>query len=195
MRISGGKIRGHRIEVPAISDLRPSQDKVRQAIFNILGDISGLLVLDLYAGTGVIGIEALSHGARFVDFVDRSPEACKVIEKNLRHGDLKEQGDIYKETAENFVLKEARQPYDLIFLDPPYADHPRSVIRLLPNFLAEDGVIIYLHGKQIVLTEETDREWASSNLDVIDRRRYGATFVTFLRKKDPSSETINPSAD
>lgn len=192
MRISGGRVRGHRIEVPIVSDLRPSQDKVREAVFNILGDINKTLVLDIYAGTGALGIEALSRGARFCDFIDKSKDVCTIIERNLRNADFAEFGDVYCEMAETFVLRPVHQKYDLIFMDPPYADFPRSVIRMLPKFLSDHGQLIYLHAKRITLTEGPDREYIKEHLEVIDTRRYGATHVSFMVKKD-SGQSSEPS--
>lgn len=183
MRITGGKVKGHNIEVPHISDLRPSQDIVREAIFNILGDVEGILVLDMYAGTGALGLEALSRGAKFCDFVDKAKQACKTIKQNFISMGFQGGADIYCEEAENFVLHDHPQPYDLIFMDPPYIARPRSVIRALPKLLADSGQIIYLHAKRIVLTEPPDREWIQDKLKVIDTRKYGATHVTFMSRK------------
>jgi len=188
MRITGGKRLGHRIQVPAVSDLRPSQDIVREAVFQILGDVRNLTVLDIYAGTGAMGLEALSRGAKFCDFVEHEPNACQTIQTNLRGAGLEDTADIYCEEAEKFATEEHPQKYNLVFLDPPYAARPRSVIRNLPGLLSDKGTIVYLHNQRIVLDENPDREWIADRLQVADKRRYGATHVSFLKKREVRGE-------
>ncbi len=184
MRVIGGEAKGHRLQVPqTVADLRPSQELVRESVFNILGDVTGWLVLDLYAGTGALGIEALSRGARFCDFVEKSKDACAVIEQNLNHTKLRDRGDIYNETAAKFLNQHRSQTYDLIFLDPPYVEQPRDVFRLIPANLTEGGILIYLHAQRIILTDPADREWIKAKLKQIDTRKYGATHVSLLVKK------------
>lgn len=185
MRVTGGQAKGYTLEVPRkVSDLRPTQEVVREAVFNLLDDISGYLVLDLYAGSGSLGIEALSRGARFCDFVEKSSEACKIIHKNLNHSHLKNRGDIYCERADQFLDRlHHKQKYDLVFLDPPYSEKPRNIIRLLPKVMESRGLLIYLHGKRIVLTEQADRNWIGKQLVVLDNRSYGSTHLSILRKQ------------
>lgn len=191
MRITGGSLKGHNVTTPKVSDLRPSQDIVRKAIFDIL-DHSLMpngyrLVLDLYAGTGALGIEALSRGAKFVDFVEKDPSGVAVIQQNLNHTHLLGRADIYQEKAQHFVRSDQPEKYDLIFMDPPYADEPREVILALPRLLTPKGLIAYLHGKQVVL-DATSREWLGKKLRVIENRTYGATTVTFLTPNQVTSE-------
>lgn len=185
MRITGGTLKGHNLTVPAVSDLRPTQDIVRKAIFDILDHnlmTDGYcLILDLYAGTGALGIEALSRGARFVDFVERDEAAVRAIRQNLNHTHLLGKTDIYQQKAQDFVKSERPEKYDLIFLDPPYVDTPRQVLLATPRLLDPKGLVIYLHGKQVVL-DATSRDWLGKKLKVIDNRTYGATTVTFLEK-------------
>ncbi|PIZ48213.1 hypothetical protein CO180_02240 [candidate division WWE3 bacterium CG_4_9_14_3_um_filter_41_6] len=195
MRISGGAARGHTIEVPDAGDLRPSQEIVREAIFNILHEVKGKLVLDLYAGTGVLGLEALSRGARHCDFVEKEKHVATSIRHNANHSLFQDKYDLFEEDAHTFVNREIFQRYDIIFLDPPYVEMPRDVLFLLPRFLAPGGVLIYLHGKNMVLDTQADREMLGEKLKVVDNRRYGATQVTFLmlRQADHTlvSQTVN----
>lgn len=185
MRITGGQLKGHNIIAPKVSDLRPSQDIVRKAIFDIL-DHSLMpqgyrFVLDLYAGTGALGIEALSKGAQFVDFVEKDLDAIEAIKQNLNHTHLLGRADIYLEKAQHFVRSDRPEKYDLIFLDPPYADEPREVILALPRLLDPKGLVVYLHGQQVVLDKDS-RAWLGQHLRVVDDRKYGATVVTFLKR-------------
>lgn len=203
MRITGGTLKGYKIIVPSGYRLRPSQDIVRKAIFDILdhslmpadtadnepdGDepVSSppyRLVLDLYAGTGALGIEALSRGAHFVDFVERNATAVDAIYQNLTRTHLQEKADIYQQKAEDFVLLDRPEKYDLIFLDPPYADEPRQVLFALPTLLNHNGLAIYLHSKRLNLKKNFP-DLLERGLRVIDNRRYGATTVTFLGPRE-----------
>ncbi len=182
MRITAGKARGHNIFVPVgISDLRPSQDQVREAIFNILGEfINNKDVLDLYAGTGALGIEALSRGCRTCDFVDRSKDSTKAIHNNLNHTYLEGRSDVYTDQAEVFLNRSPHQVYDLILLDPPYSTTPIQTLKLIPRFLKPDGLIIYLHNKRLSLNNAEFNDIVPEKLIILDSRRYGMTQATFL---------------
>lgn len=185
MRITAGSAKGHNLKVPKVSDLRPSQDIVRQAIFNVLAgkfELAKSKVLDLYAGTGALGIEALSRGAEYCDLVDVNPQSCEIIKKNLDHTRFLGKAKVYRMTAERFVREAPPHSYGLIFMDPPYALEPREVIMHLSGLLAENGIIVYLHAKRKVLDEGLSREF-SEKYDIVDERKYGATVVTFIRSR------------
>ncbi len=185
MRITSGIAKGHNLQVPiGISDLRPSQDKVREAIFNILGDyIIDKSVLDLYAGTGALGIEALSRRAKLCDFVDRSKEAGDSIFNNLKRIHLETKSDIFVEKVEDFLSQNFHSIYDVIFLDPPYIIKPIQTFKLIPRFINEKGLVVYLHGNQSVAENQEDATWLTEEFLIIEKRRYGGTYVTFLQKK------------
>ena len=123
-------------------DIRPTTDQVKEALFNIVQfDVEGRRVLDLFAGTGQLGIEALSRGAKSVTFVDESAEAIKIIKSNLEHCKL--QGEVVRSEAVSFLKRCGK--YDLIFLDPPYAsDLMEKALESIIKFdiLAEGGIII-----------------------------------------------------
>ncbi|MBM4402082.1 MAG: 16S rRNA (guanine(966)-N(2))-methyltransferase RsmD [Candidatus Cloacimonetes bacterium] len=185
MRITGGTARGHNLKVPKVSDLRPAQDMVRQAIFNILDSrqtISDKRVLDLYAGTGSFGLEALSRGAATATFVDNKRRVCDVIQENLNHSHFLGRGKVVCRDAERFVKETPPYSYDFIFLSPPYALTPRAVLLQLAEILKDNGVIIYEHDSRVVLSNET-RELLGESLEVLDTRKYGKTVVSFLQKK------------
>ncbi len=126
MRVVGGKLRGKRLGQFKGTDIRPTTDRVREALFNILGtrvDLLGARVLDLFAGTGAVGIEALSRGAAEAWFVDSDPAAIKVIGKNIKACGLEDSAHILTRDAVLTVKGLSRRPegFDLIFLDPPYS--------------------------------------------------------------------------
>ena len=144
IRIIGGKWRGRKLEFPEVDGLRPTGDRIRETLFNWLGqNLEGLRVLDLFAGSGALGLEALSRGAASVEFVEVSSNACDYLRKSL---DLLEtsRGNIHNKTAEDFLKTASPQPVDILFLDPPFAeDLHSSIIKLIPeyNILAPDALI------------------------------------------------------
>ena len=132
MRVIAGEAGGIPLVAPKGLDTRPTSDKVKGAIFSVLGD-SGCegRVLDLYAGSGALGIEALSRGADFCDFVEHAAAACRAIRTNLTKTKLEDRAAIHQQPAERF-LATPRVPYHLILMDPPYA---------LPNLEAVLGLL------------------------------------------------------
>lgn len=152
MRIIAGIAKGMVLAAPQGSHVRPTSDRVREAIFSSLGDrVIGADVLDLYAGTGALGLEAASRGARSVTFVEQSPAA---IEKNL--GSFRKnrgvecafeilRGDVFGH------LKRLSRHFSLIFADPPYADDPSAVLQASRQLLAPDGLFVLEMGKRAKL--------------------------------------------
>lgn len=122
MRVITGSARGKRLkELPGL-DTRPTTDRVKEGLFNIIQfDIEGRQVLDLFAGTGQLGIETLSRGAAFCDFVDMNPAAVKVIHENLNTTGLSDRATVHQRDFTAFLQSVRGKKYDLIFLDPPYA--------------------------------------------------------------------------
>lgn len=122
-RIIAGKYGGRRIDTPKGDGTRPTSDRVREAMFSSiqseLGGFDDIRVLDLFAGSGALGLEALSRGAAFAEFVESNAKAASVIKRNLT--DLGASGTVTRTTAEKYVARPAPEPFDLIFLDPPYA--------------------------------------------------------------------------
>lgn len=152
MRIIAGEYRGRVLKSPPDNKTRPTSDRLRETIFNILAPRidDGTRVLDLCAGTGAIGIEALSRGAGFVTFVDRSRRSCALIEENL---DLlhipEEKTEVIGLTAENFTGREHTEGWDIVFFDPPY-DTDYSMVLLDfgsdgSRLLRDDGILIAEH--------------------------------------------------
>lgn len=124
MRIISGLYKGRELKSPRSDKTHPMGERERLALFNMLGDVSGQTVLDLYAGTGALGIEALSRGAKSTTFVEKDPATCQIIKENL--GDLN--GEVVCADVKNFVVDE---PFDLVFLDPPYDKYDKSLVEQL----------------------------------------------------------------
>ncbi|MGH2728255.1 MAG: RsmD family RNA methyltransferase, partial [Actinomycetota bacterium] len=122
MRVTGGAAKGARLRTLAGPETRPTTDMARKAIFDIIGPaVEGARVLDLFAGSGALGIEALSRGASEAVFVDSSREALGVILANLTATGLRAKGVLRRRDVERFIARHSTEPFDLAFLDPPYA--------------------------------------------------------------------------
>jgi 16S rRNA (guanine966-N2)-methyltransferase len=142
MRVVAGEFKGRRLHAPRGAGTRPTADKVREALFSMLGDVSGARVLDLYAGSGALGIEALSRGAESAVFVERDGKALAALRRNL------EAVDAVAEVRRQDVIRFLSHPegtFDLVLCDPPYDDGPRIAARLseaVPAIAAEDARIV-----------------------------------------------------
>ncbi len=178
LRVISGTAGGLHLKSPKRHQLRPTQDRIRQVIFSSLADIvPGARVLDLYAGTGSFGIEALSRGAASATFVEQDKEAVQVIRENLAHCKL--QGDVRHSPVETFLAQAPVERYDLIFADPPYTkeigslDEDPLLTQLIP-FISPDGHFVWEHyaGQQLQ---------NAGAFGIIRHRNYGETGLTFLR--------------
>src|SRR5690606_10094235 len=155
MRITGGTSRGFNLRVPKITDIRPAQEMVRLAVFSILGeDIKGASVLDLYAGSGSFGLEALSRGAGHATFVDSNPLAIQAIETNSNNARFWSKTTVVKRDAIMF-MSESHQTYDIIFVCPPYSyGIPSALLYNIADNLSPDGVVIFDHAKTTILDKK-----------------------------------------
>jgi 16S rRNA (guanine966-N2)-methyltransferase len=172
MRIIAGTHRGHRIAAPKGRDTRPTSDRVRENAFNLIGPVDDGDVLDLFAGSGAMGLEALSRGAASATFVESDREACRTINANLDKLNLK--GSVLCQDVLRAVTSE-RRTYDLVLCDPPYDyDHAKLVPRLA-RLVSEDGVLVYeSSGRQDPpevpgLEVRTSRRYGSARLTLFDR--------------------------
>ena len=184
LRITGGVHRGRRIRSARVAGLRPTSDAVRAAIFSFLGRelIEGTRVLDLYAGTGALGIEALSRGAQWSDFVEGKAKLAQKIRENLQELSLDGQSRVYHARAER-VARILPGAYDVVFLDPPYdmTDWESLMARLSEGELVkQQGMVVIEHRFATKLTE------AYGRLFRIDSRRYGDTAVSYFRGRASS---------
>jgi len=187
MRVIAGRAGGIHLNVPK-AGIRPTMDRVKAAIFSSLGDrVIGAQVLDLFAGTGALGIEALSRGAAAALFVDQDRKAIATIESNLQKSRLT--GGVRQQEVFEFLKRiDAAPQFRIIFADPPY-EHTKSGERFteklltnetLPTLLEADGVF--------VLEKRPEEELPALNWwDVVRQKKYGATEVTFLSPKNSSS--------
>ena len=183
MRVIAGTLGGRRLRAPRGSSTRPTSDRVREALFAMLGPIDGALVLDLFAGTGALGIEALSRGARAAVFVERSPRALEVLRANLGALDLAPEraevrpGDAL---ATLRMAAERGEKYDLVLLDPPYATAhalDAGLSELVPTVLADGGRVVAESDRRAPL------ELLASGLARERDRRYGDTSITIHRHR------------
>ncbi len=171
MRVIAGTYGGRTLDAPRGRATRPTSDRVREAVFSILGEVDGAEVLDLYAGSGALGIEALSRGAARVTFVDSAPASRRVIEHNLQR--LQITAEVVRDDALRFCQRARRgsRQYDLVFLDPPYR-HDSALGRELSTAV---GLLLAV-GARVVA--ESDRRWPLDlALPLLDERRYGDTLI------------------
>jgi 16S rRNA (guanine966-N2)-methyltransferase len=182
MRIIGGSLRGRHLVDWEETAIRPVRDFVRTALFNILADfVEGADCLDLFAGTGALGFEALSRGARSCLFVDWAAEACAIIRRNAEALDLLDACEVYQgdvvEAIDHFARR-GRQ-FDVVFVDPPYFEGaaPRAVEGLASSrALVEDPVVV------VASHHHEDFVEGAGTLELSDRRRYGDNALYFYRR-------------
>lgn len=178
MRIIAGIAKGRRLSAPKSPLIRPAADKVKGALFNILGSMEGCSVLDLFAGTGSVGLEAASRRAEFVTFVDSRADAIKLIRENISKCGFTENTSILRGTIPSILSKIPKNliPFDVIFVDPPY---DKGLI--LPALTAiHKNKLIDAESKIII--EHSPREKPEcEGLAVTDTRKYGQTLISFLK--------------
>ena len=182
MRIIAGKAKGHQLKAPKTTSTRPATDLVRGAIFAILENIAGdwSLVLDLFSGSGALGIEALSRGAGWVDFVEQKQQCCDIIKQNLEKTKLADQSHIYCRSvtkAISFLDKE----YSIILIDPPYADLSiDNLITQLANsrLVGENTTVVVTHSSRRTLSPTYD------SLSLIKERRHGDSCIAIYQKEE-----------
>ncbi len=188
MRIVGGRLRGRAIAGPKDGAIRPTSDRLREAIFNILAHghddaVDGARVIDLFAGTGAMGIEALSRGARFVLFVDDAAQARGLIRENVEALGLGGVTRIFRRDATRMGRADAAEPADLVFCDPPYK---RGLAPLALASCAEGGWLA--EGALVIIEESIESEVAlPEGFTEIDRREYGETRFVFARYHGPGA--------
>lgn len=183
MRVVAGKYRGRRIEAPEGLGTRPSTDRLREALFNILehreGGLKDTRVLDLFAGSGALGIEALSRGAAFCLFVDMATDARAAIRTNIEVLSLMGQTKLFRRDAKKMgpIPASLGGPFDIVFIDPPYADPDieNTVISILADgWVNKGGLIVVERGSPTVpLTDD--------RLSLEDQRRYGDSHLFFFK--------------
>lgn len=182
MRVLTGQSKGKRLKVPRGRSLRPTASRIKKSIFDILGpEVAGTRTLDLFSGSGNLGIEALSLGAAFCAFVEKNPATAGIIARNLRSCGYAERSRIL-----NFDFRRAlsmlsaeNRGFDLVFVDPPYEFYektePKELAREIRSVVGEKGVMVIEHPSGNIVSSE--------GFDV-RTRKYGGTSVSFLRRSD-----------
>lgn len=178
MRVITGKAKGHKLQMTPGDATRPITDRAKEALFSILGDwVIGTRVLDLFAGTGAVGIEALSRNADFALFLDRDRRAVATIETNLRHCKLRDQARVEQADSFAFLHEYRGEPFDFIYIAPPqYQELWRKALELIdrsPRLLAPFAtVVVQIHPRE-------DAPVNLTSLQEYDRRRYGSVLLLF----------------
>ena len=178
MRIISGSLRGLKLKSLEGSDTRPTLDNVKEAIFSMLFDrVWDASVLDLFAGSGALGLEALSRGAKKAVFVDANPKACQIIRANIESARMQEKALLFKQDAKDYLKKayENQESYDLIFLDPPYAmGLLDEVIELIERYkLLKDGGLI-------ICEADSGTHIDIKSFNLLKDKKYGRVCVNIL---------------
>lgn len=178
MRIISGSCRGRILDTLAGENTRPTLDRVKESVFNILGNsFYDIKVLDLFAGSGALGLEALSRGASFCDFVDLSKDAINIIKKNIEKCRMEEKTKIHKCDYELAIKKFSNKNFDLVFLDPPYGKKLGiKALECLGNIVKDDGIVI------LETDECEDVPDIIGDFEKYDVRKYGRVLISFFRK-------------
>ena len=184
MRVVGGRLRGRNLASPASREIRPTADRLRESVFNILfhayGDpITGARVLDLFAGTGALGIEAISRGAAFALFVDNGTEARALLRNNVEALGLGGVTKVFRRDATDLGPAHPVEPFSLVFLDPPYgkALAEKALVSLRDGgWLTKDAVVVVEEAKAAAFT-------APAGFAELERRAYDDTEFVLLRAR------------
>ncbi|MGI6180654.1 MAG: 16S rRNA (guanine(966)-N(2))-methyltransferase RsmD [Agathobaculum sp.] len=183
MRVVSGSARGCRLQPVPGMNTRPTTDRVKENIFNLIQEhVRGARVLDLFAGTGQLGIEALSRGAQHCDFVESGRAAYDIVCKNVQAARVQERASLHKKDAGDFLSHVSAGQFDLIFLDPPYGG------KILENALMQIERFDILSANGIIICESAIEDRFAHAFETVRERRYGATLITVLRRRDGGTD-------
>lgn len=186
MRITGGQMRGRILAGPKDARIRPTSDQVKEAIFNIIGhDLSGFLVLDLFAGSGSLGLEALSRGSSRVVFVDKAKQSVDLIKKNLAICGFESAGIVLKRDllkGLSGITLPGKKAFDLVFLDPPYG---KNLVQFILKELAK-GEILAPMAQIVAESSKNDRtpSYPGGHVEMKKNRIYGDTKISLYINED-----------
>ncbi len=177
VRVGGGQVRGRVLKVTRGSTTRPSSGRVRSALFSMIASrLPDASVLDLYAGTGALGIEALSRGAAHVDFVEQGARECATLQDNLESLGYASQGRVHRMPVHR-ALSALSGPYDLVLMDPPYAqDALTPLLEQVDSLVAEQGTVVAEHDRRQSLPT------TAGGLERVTERVYGDTVLSIYRR-------------
>ena len=184
MRIVGGRLKGRNLAAPASRDIRPTADRLRESLFNILihaydNPIADARVLDLFAGTGALGIEAVSRGAKFALFIDNGAEARALMRNNVEALGLGGVTKIYRRDATHLGPAHPVEPFSLVFLDPPYAKGlaEKALVSLRDGGWLTPGALLVVEEARVAAFK------AGEGFEELERRAYDDTEFVFLRAR------------
>lgn len=185
MRIISGTAKGIRLKTLEGDATRPTAERVKEAVFSMIqGDIEGRDVLDIFAGSGQMGLEAISRGASSAVLIDNSLDALRIIKENAAKTKLNDKCDIRKDEYLSYLKKNSGKKFDLIFIDPPYASgfyQPALKALLDGGFLKESTLIICESGEENIFDKNRALEDA---FKTVKKSRYGRTFITILTPRE-----------
>lgn len=181
MRIITGKVRGLKLETPKNYDVRPTTDRVKESLFNIIGTrIIDTKILDLFAGTGNLGLESWSRRAKEIVFVDNSKESLKIINKNIEKAKAKNDVKIINADFSNAIeiLSKQNEKFDFVFADPPYN---KDILVKVMDKIAKNEIIN--SGGYLIIERSNQEELTliPENFELVREVRYGITYICFLR--------------
>ena len=177
VRIISGRYGGRHLEAPDTTRTHPMSERIRGSLFNQLGDVTGLRVLDAFAGTGVVGLEMLSRGASYVTMIEKDRIAQKVIDANIKTLRVESSTKLIRSTVASWDDTSEADTFDLIFADPPYHDMQLSTVSRLVRHLNPKGLMILSHpGRESAPTV--------NGVVVVDKRSYGDAALAFYRRED-----------
>lgn len=183
MRIIGGKAKGTKLYTLEGENTRPTLDRVRESLFNILQfELQDSVFLDLFAGSGACGIEAISRGAKKAILCDNAKQAIAIIRKNIEKTHMEKKVELY-ETGFNTLLEtKIKEKLDIIFMDPPYqTDYAYQAVKIImKNKLIDEDSILIIETDQ---EERIEEELEKLEVEIIDKRKYGRVHLIFLRQK------------
>ena len=196
MRIISGKARGTNLFTLKGNDItRPTLDRVKESIFNIIQNkIQDSIFLDLFSGSGAIGLEAASRGAKLAILCDKDKNAIQVIEKNIEKTHMQKQTELYMCDYELLIKNKIDNKLDIVYIDPPYkSNYAINAIKLLleKDLLKKDSIVILETDR----LEDIEKELNSIDIDIIDKRKYGRAEIIFLQPKNHLGEkdSIKPN--
>ena len=177
IRITTGIAKNKKLKAPSIEGFRAVQEVAKSSVFSILGDkVPESMCLDLFSGSGNMGLEALSRGAEWCDFVDSNYFSCEAIRENIVNCGFLEKAEVIRKEAAKYVVN-TEKTYDIIFLDPFYDDtNHKFLVSNLENILNKDGLIVFFHGENLDLKSLIE----GTGLNIMEERKFGKSFFTIL---------------
>lgn len=182
MRIIGGKAKGTKLYTLEGNNTRPTLDRVKESLFNILqNDIQDSVFLDLFAGSGAIGLEAISRGAKKSILCDNSRDAVEVIKQNIKKTKFEKQVELYKLSFDKLLTEKINEKIDLIYIDPPYKTnfaYEALKIILEKELINPESTIVIETDRE----EEIDNQLKNLKIEIISKRKYGRVHLIFCKK-------------